>query len=114
MYTSCTHRGCRLDGDWVGSWASSKIGEATTIRNCSNLGISESLLYPGALCSFLGMGMRLFFQYGYAIVSDMIVFLVWVCDCFQYGYVCFSYGFVMGCSGLADGFGLWICNGSWW
>ena len=28
--------------------------------------------------------------------------------------MCFSYGFVMGCSGQADGFGLWICNGSWW
>ena len=63
------------------------------------MGIGESLLWPGALCSFLGMGMRLFFRYGYAIVSGMIVFPVWACDCFQYGYVCFSYGFVMGCSG---------------
>ena len=67
----CTRRGCRLDGDWVGSWASSNIGEATTICNCSNLGIGESLLWPGALCSFLGMGMRLFFRYGYVIVSSM-------------------------------------------
>ena len=67
----CTHRGCRLYGDWVGSWASSNIDEATAIRNCSNLGFGDSLLWPGALCIFLGMGMRLFFLNGYVIVSSM-------------------------------------------
>ena len=64
----CTF-GCRLgrafglclDGDWVGSWASSEIGEATTVRNCSNLGIGESLF----------SGLMLF-----------VVFPIWVCDCF--------------------------------